>query len=347
MPRPTDLDEYDSRVWALGQQRLKVVAALAAAERTDKKSIEAAAWELGVSRAYCYRLLRRYRDNPSATPLMPRSRGRVAGHRVLDPAVDTVVELAIDEFYLTPERPTMSALVREVARRCGRKELKAPTYKAVLTRVRARKLRDVLKKREGAARARAKTARVVGHLASDGPFALVQIDHTLADVIVVAEGSRLPIGRPWLTLAIDVATHAPDPVAKDAAGTALYDYNLALTDIADRRPIAAIAADPDSGAVLGGLWGRTELGLLFLDMFFLPETLRGQDLGSRLLDQVEAEAQRRSCRRAVVETSSFQAPGFYLRHGYTEFGRVPFDVPGQARVFFSKTFAPAAGKDGS
>ncbi len=206
MPRPTDLDEYDSRVWALGQQRLKVVAALAAAERTDKKSIEAAAWELGVSRAYCYRLLRRYRDNPSATPLMPRSRGRVAGHRVLDPAVDTVVELAIDEFYLTPERPTMSALVREVARRCGRKELKAPTYKAVLTRVRARKLRDVLKKREGAARARAKTARVVGHLASDGPFALVQIDHTLADVIVVAEGSRLPIGRPWLTLAIDVAT---------------------------------------------------------------------------------------------------------------------------------------------
>ena len=38
------------------------------------------------------------------------------------------------------------------------------------------------------------------------PLALVQIDHTLADVIVVAEGSRLPIGRPWLTLAIDVAT---------------------------------------------------------------------------------------------------------------------------------------------
>ena len=47
---------------------------------------------------------------------------------------------------------------------------------------------------------------IAGHLTSEGPFALVQIDHTLADVIVVAEGSRLPIGRPWLTLAIDVAT---------------------------------------------------------------------------------------------------------------------------------------------
>lgn len=40
----------------------------------------------------------------------------------------------------------------------------------------------------------------------------------------------------------------------------------------------------------------------------------------------------------MVETSSFQAPGFYLRHGYVEFGRVPFCVPGQARVFLSKSF---------
>ena len=136
-------------------------------------------------------------------------------------------------------------------------------------------------------------------------------------------------------------TDAPDPAAKDAAGAALYAYNVSRTGVADRRPVAAVATDPGSGAVLGGLWGRTELDLLFLDMFFLPEALRGQDLGARLLDQVEAEAQRRGCRQAVVETSSFQAPGFYLRHGYTQFGRVPFDVPGQARVFLSKTFASA------
>jgi putative transposase len=202
----TDLHDYDARVWGLGQRRLKIVAALAAAEHTDKKSIEAAAWELGISRAYCYRLLRRYRENPSITRLMPQSRGRVAGYRLLDPAVDTVIEAAINEFYLTPERPTMAGLVQEVARRCARQSLKAPTYKAVLARVKARKMREVLKKREGAASARAQTARIAGHLVSDDPFGLVQIDHTLADVIVVAEGSRLPIGRPWLTLAIDVAT---------------------------------------------------------------------------------------------------------------------------------------------
>lgn len=182
------------------------MATLAAAGRTDRKSIAAAGWELGVSRAYCYRLLRRYRDDPTVTQLMPRSRGRVTGRRVLDPAVEPLVEAAIDEFYLTPECPTLAKLVREVARRCARNSLSAPTYKAVLARVQARKLRDVLNNRGGTACARAQTARITGHLVSDGPFALVQIDHTLADVIVVAEGSRLPIGRPWLTLAIDVAT---------------------------------------------------------------------------------------------------------------------------------------------
>ena len=143
---------------------------------------------------------------------------------------------------------------------------------------------------------------------------------------------------------IVILTDAPDSAGKDAAGAALYDYNVACTGVADRRPVAAIATDPVSGEVLGGLWGRTELGLLFLDMFFLPETLRGQDVGHRLLDQVEAEAQRRGCQHAFVETSSFQAPGFYLRHGYTEFGRVPFALPGQARIFLTKALLSGFGR---
>jgi len=206
LARANDLHEYDARIWAIGQKRSKVIAALAAAEKTDKASIDAAAWELGICRAYCYRLLRRYREDASVSRLTPQARGRSVGFKVIEPALETLIETAINDFYLTPERPTIAKLLREVARRCSHQKLKAPTYKVVRARVLARKLRDVIQKRDGGARARAKTARIAGHLTSEGPFALVQIDHTLADVIVVAEGSRLPIGRPWLTLAIDVAT---------------------------------------------------------------------------------------------------------------------------------------------
>ena len=134
-------------------------------------------------------------------------------------------------------------------------------------------------------------------------------------------------------------TDTTDPAPKMAAAAALYAYNIAQTGVADRRPIGAVVTDQATGEVVGGLWGRTELGLLFLDMFFLPDALRGRNLGTCLLDHVETEARRRGCQHAVVETSSFQAPGFYLRHGYEEFGRVPFALPAQTRVFLRKALA--------
>ncbi len=125
--------------------------------------------------------------------------------------------------------------------------------------------------------------------------------------------------------------------AQAKAGAALYQYDIEKTGVADRRPIGAELSDSISGEVLGGLWGQTELGLLFLNMFFLPEDIRGQSLGERLLSTIEEEAIKRGCRRAVVETSSFQAPDFYKRHGYKEFGQVEFGLPGHARVFLRKS----------
>ena len=64
----------------------------------------------------------------------------------------------------------------------------------------------------------------------------------------------------------------PDPAAKAAAGEALYAYNVAQTGVDDRRPIGCVATDTTTGEAIGGLWGGTEMGLLFLDMFFLPGT---------------------------------------------------------------------------
>jgi GNAT superfamily N-acetyltransferase len=87
--------------------------------------------------------------------------------------------------------------------------------------------------------------------------------------------------------------------------------------------------------------GRTSLGLLFLDLVYLPPVLRGQSMGSRMLGMIEQEAARRGCRSGALITISFQAPSFYERHGWREFGRVPCDPPGTFRVFMSKTLPGA------
>lgn len=119
-------------------------------------------------------------------------------------------------------------------------------------------------------------------------------------------------GHPDFVVAL---TDTSDEEAESEAAAALHRHNAEKTGVADRAPIGAKLFDAVSGEVLGGLWGRTELGLLFVETFFLPGGVRGRSLGGRLLSAVEAEAKRRGCKRAVVETSSFQAPGFYERHG--------------------------------
>lgn len=105
----------------------------------------------------------------------------------------------------------------------------------------------------------------------------------------------------------------------------------------DRLPLAVVVKDPDSGDVLGGITGRSSLGLLFLDLFYLPEALRGLGLGSELLRRFEQEGRRRGCLSAVLYTISFQAPEFYQRHGWQRMGEVPCLPPGTSRIFMSKT----------
>ncbi|MER8696200.1 GNAT family N-acetyltransferase [Mesorhizobium opportunistum] len=143
-------------------------------------------------------------------------------------------------------------------------------------------------------------------------------------------GERMPSRPEGFTTAL---AYSGD--ARTQAAEALYQHNIARTGIDDRAAIGAELRDT-SGKVWGGLWGRTELGLLFLDMFFLPEQLRGRSFGSQLLGAIEEEAIRRGCKKAVVETSSFQAPLFYMRHGFEEFGKVEFAIPGHARIFLRK-----------
>ena len=87
---------------------------------------------------------------------------------------------------------------------------------------------------------------------------------------------------------------------------------------------------------VGGLWGETNFAHLHVDLFFVPEALRGTGLGRQMLLQAEQEAITRGCRGAWLDTYSFQAHGFYERRGYAVFG-IPEDYPpGQKRIFLHK-----------
>lgn len=126
------------------------------------------------------------------------------------------------------------------------------------------------------------------------------------------------------------------PTARDAISRKLNAFNDAITGQPDNTALDLYVTDPHTGEVLGGLVGRTSLGLFFIDLLFVPESLRKDGLGSKLLNDAEAEAKRRGCARAVLYTITFQAPAFYQRHGYRVFGEVPCQPEGAARVFMVK-----------
>lgn len=131
-----------------------------------------------------------------------------------------------------------------------------------------------------------------------------------------------------------------DVIDGEAAGVisdGLSAFNDEAVGYCDRKPLGVIARDLTTGAVIGGAIGRSSLGLLFLDLFYLAPEHRGAGLGSKVLRAFEAEGRRRGCVTGVLYTISFQAPGFYERHGWQRFGEVACQPPGTSRVFMSKT----------
>ncbi|HZZ36755.1 MAG TPA: GNAT family N-acetyltransferase [Caulobacteraceae bacterium] len=130
-------------------------------------------------------------------------------------------------------------------------------------------------------------------------------------------------------------TDAPDEAAKAVISGALNEFNDAKAGFSDRRSLAILVSDPETQKVVGGLLGRTSLGVLFIELFYLPENLRGNGLGRHIVQQAEDEARQRGCINAVLFTISFQAPGFYERCGYRNFGEIQ-GAKGISRFFMTK-----------
>lgn len=196
----------DAAAWDEARRCLPVIRGLAENSTRKRSDIVAAAAELGCGPTHVYALLRRYLADARLTSLLPRRRGPERGISLLDQEVDALIREVVDSVYLTRQRPRIVHLVDEVRRHCAARGLPAPSRKAITARLRVRPAREVVAKREGRKAVRDRYLPAVGSLEAHWPLSLIQIDHTLVDVIVVDSETRAPIQRPWLTLAIDVCT---------------------------------------------------------------------------------------------------------------------------------------------
>jgi|ERR1700722_8150523 GNAT superfamily N-acetyltransferase len=92
----------------------------------------------------------------------------------------------------------------------------------------------------------------------------------------------------------------------------------------------------EGNKIVGGIVGEVWTAVLFIQFFWLEQGLRGKNFGTRLIKAIEDEARRIGATRAYVDTMSFQAPGFYRRCGYEEFGSIEGYPGGVTRHWFTK-----------
>jgi GNAT superfamily N-acetyltransferase len=130
------------------------------------------------------------------------------------------------------------------------------------------------------------------------------------------------------------ATHAE----AQTVASHLHEFNVARMGPTVFQPFALSALE--GGELVGGILAQTVIDWLQIDILWVAEDRRGAGIGGALLEHAEAEAQRRGCRRALLDTFDWQAEPFYRKHGYEVFGRLEdCPSPGHVRMYLRKTLA--------
>ena len=190
--------------WKEAERRAKVLAALP--EQLEQSDVDLATVELGISRATLFRWMKQFREDGRTSALLPVPRGPKRGMQQLDPDVEVIVSRLFEGLYATRRKPTRTRFWHEVAADCRTKGLAPPSIRRLGRWLEQKDQAKLMAKREGNDKAERRYLATPGTLIAEHPLEIVQIDHTKADVTVVDPVTRRPLGRPTLTLAIDVNT---------------------------------------------------------------------------------------------------------------------------------------------
>ncbi len=115
----------------------------------------------------------------------------------------------------------------------------------------------------------------------------------------------------------------------------LRAFNRGWIGAVDRRFLTlTLFSDVD---LIGGLAAETFMGWLSVDGLWVDDAHRSRGHATALLEAAEDEARHRGATDCVLDTFSFQAPGFYFKRGYREFGRLDGFPTGHHRHYMTKS----------
>ena len=114
----------------------------------------------------------------------------------------------------------------------------------------------------------------------------------------------------------------------------LDEYNAGFVPDGSAAPVRAVFLE--SGSTVAGLNGVAYWRKVHVSILWVHPNHRSKGLGSRLMSWVEERGRELGCVSVVVDTMSFQAPDFYVRLGYRQFGLSEGYEGGASRYYFEK-----------
>ncbi|WP_192557994.1 DDE-type integrase/transposase/recombinase [Pseudomonas allokribbensis] len=168
-------------------------------------SLSEALATINLKKSRFFELIKLYDSEVGMVSLIRRNRGRKLGEKQLQEQVEEFIADAASK-KRSGKKLTFKKAWQEINNRCQEAGLHAPSIGAVTARFKSINAKQLHALRFGAEAADQLYGARPGHRKTQFPLELVQIDHTLVDVILCDQETREPIGRPWLTVAIDVHT---------------------------------------------------------------------------------------------------------------------------------------------
>ena len=197
-----DIDDFTDNDWKEIERRLNAIRPLI--KGASRKDIEKHSNEIGIHYTTLYRWKKGYDSVGNVMGLLPNKRGRKKGTIFIEEDIEKIINDVIEKHYLTIHKPSIKSVINKIKIKCLDRNLTFPSDGTIRNRISQLSQYKVLKQRTNKSLANDKYRPTPNKYTSDYPLQIVQIDHTKVDLQILDDIHRLPIGRPWLTLAIDI-----------------------------------------------------------------------------------------------------------------------------------------------
>jgi len=202
--KEVDLSSIHEDDWLVAQNRYAIIRPIITGE-VSPGEVNAIAKAAALHISTIYRWIERYNQTGKISSLVPSEKSGGKGKSRLSSEIEAIIQASIEEVYLNRQRKSIKKVVEEVMMRCKNASIKPPHPNTIQYRIRTISEEEKLKQRYGASRAKEVFEPTAGRYSEAAfPYSVIQIDHTKVDIILVDEHHRQPIGRPWITVAIDV-----------------------------------------------------------------------------------------------------------------------------------------------